>query len=1133
MHPSHCDHLVRTVRRLVTGRETASAEGDLLQAFLDRHDKEAFAALVERHGPMVFGVCQGVLRNRHDAEDAFQATFLVLADKARSIRRQASLGSWLHGVALRVARKALAASVRRQAHAAKANAPTRNNHAPDDDLSWREVHAILHTELAGLPEPFRAPLVLCYLEGLTQDEAARRLGWTATKVKGRLQRGRDLLRVRLERRGLGLAAALGTTMLAGQALAAHVPAALALATVRAAASGAGAAAPGAVASLAHEIATAFGPTRVRTAVALVLLVVPLAGGAMLLPGFPTGDPPVQAQVTAAERKIEPRTDRFGDPLPDGAVSRLGTVRFNHGGRVHGFHITPDARTVVSVGDSSICLWDAATGKERARLPTDSFDCGAPSLLLPDGKTMVILCQRTDSLQTWDLEQGKRTRKLDLTLKRNVWSAYQNHALSSDGSLCATHVNSHVQVWDTASGKELFKLPQAGDAIRAVAFAGTRWLVAADKKQVIDVWEARSGKHVRKFAHGGPLEAIATSPDGRLLATLEHQIHAIDRLLNKDVVHVWDLTTGTQKHSLATPPRSWLKGVQFSADGAFVLGYGIGEYGASGLTFWDAQSGKQVRELPTGGAIATTPDGRYLVGGNGKFSLWNLKTGQRIPDEENGTTFAAKIQLSPSGDRVLTLRYESFSTWDVASGKPLRTVEVPLSASDLSDHCWSPDGRYVVSFADTKSKQVDLLLWDVAAGKVLHTLNLEPSCATAFSADSSLLATCEAGKENLVRIWDVRTGKEARRFKDAKIGLGGLAFSGDGRTLFIAGRRVVAYDTATGAERFSWRVQPPPSSVTLHVAGAPPADENDSFSWRSLAFSPDGTVAFGVLSAMVMPHQRVQDRLALCDARTGKVLRRWSDSGKNARGYEALAFSDDGRLFASSDGDAVHVWEAATCAKVCTLRGHRDEVHSLSFSTGGRRLASAAGDSMVLIWDLALALNATPLAQQPQTALDTWWDDLGGTDAARAYTAIARLAAAPAGSVPFLHKRLKPAPATELQEIRQCIADLGSDEFTVRDKANQRLKVFGPSAATLLGEALQENLPLETRRRVQQLLDSPDSRASVGEPLRTLRALTVLEQAGAPDARRLLQELAGGAPGAWLTQQAMASCQRLAARQEGK
>ncbi len=389
---------------------------------------------------------------------------------------------------------------------------------------------------------------------------------------------------------------------------------------------------------------------------------------------------------------------------------------------------------------------------------------------------------------------------------------------------------------------------------------------------------------------------------------------------------------------------------------------------------------------------------------------------------------------------------------------------------------------------------------------------------------------------MIRLWNVSTGQEVRRFKDTKAGWGqGLAFSGDGRTLFVTGKRVVAYDVATGAERFSWRVQPPPSSVKTAVVGGPPADENDSLPWRSLAFAPDGTVAAGILWADVMPHQRVPDRLALCDARTGKVLRRWNDSGKNTGPYlEQVTFSDDGRLLATSDGADLHVWEVATGGKVHTFRCHRDEIYSLSFSAGGRRLASAAADSTVLIWDLTLALDGQRPAQRAQDAVAAWWQDLAGADAARAYAAIGRLADAPAVAVPFLRKRLRPIPAAEVQEIRRCIADLGSDDFTVRDQASQRLKVLGPSAAPLLGQALHnQNLPLEPRRRIEQLLDRPESRPSAGESLRTLRALTVLENANTSDARRLLQELASGGPGAWLTQEAEAACQRLAARQKEK
>ena len=138
------------------------------------------------------------------------------------------------------------------------------------------------------------------------------------------------------------------------------------------------------------------------------------------------------------------------------------------------------------------------------------------------------------------------------------------------------------------------------------------------------------------------------------------------------------------------------------------------------------------------------------------------------------------------------------------------------------------------------------------------------------------------------------------------------------------------------------------------------------------------MAAGVLSADVMADGHVKDRLALCDARTGKILRRWSDSGKNGSDLEQVLFSDDGRLLATSDGSAVHVWEAATTTKVLTLEGHRDEIRTLALSAGGWRLASASRDSTALVWDLALALgtsSATPTA---------CWNDLGSPNARRTY-----------------------------------------------------------------------------------------------------------------------------------------------------
>src|SRR5262245_21924555 len=182
-----------------------SSDAALLQR-LGRPGREAaFEALLRRHGPMVLDVCRCVLVNEADAEDAFQATFLILARKAASIRKAGSLASWLHGVAYRTALKARAESARR--HRREARLPRRDE-AAATDLSWREAQRVLHEELNRLAESHRAPLVLCYLQGMTQDEAAAALGLAKGTLKGRLERGRALLRERLLRRGLGRAGVL-------------------------------------------------------------------------------------------------------------------------------------------------------------------------------------------------------------------------------------------------------------------------------------------------------------------------------------------------------------------------------------------------------------------------------------------------------------------------------------------------------------------------------------------------------------------------------------------------------------------------------------------------------------------------------------------------------------------------------------------------------------------------------------------------------------------------------------------------------------------------------------------------------------------------------------------------------------
>jgi cytochrome c peroxidase len=222
--------ILQSIRRLVSDEgERHLSDQYLLRRFSDHRDEAAFGTLLRRHGPMVLDVCRGVLSNEADAEDAFQATFLILARKAASIRKTESVGSWLHGVAYRTALKARAQSATRRRN--ESRVPTRAVSEPDD-LTWGEVREILHEELTGLAEPYRVPLVACYLEGKTQDEAAAQLGLAKSTLKERLERGRSLLRARLVRRGLGPAALLLATAWPSVTASAHLPAALASSTIR-------------------------------------------------------------------------------------------------------------------------------------------------------------------------------------------------------------------------------------------------------------------------------------------------------------------------------------------------------------------------------------------------------------------------------------------------------------------------------------------------------------------------------------------------------------------------------------------------------------------------------------------------------------------------------------------------------------------------------------------------------------------------------------------------------------------------------------------------------------------------------------------------------------------------------------
>ena len=190
-------NVLRHIRRTAAGSgDDQPADRQLLERFAAEHDQAAFAALLGRHGPMVFGVCRSVLGDAHAAEDAFQATFLVLASRTGSIRKRGSAASWLHGVARRVAMRARSTAARRRVYERRAAELSRRS---SNDDGWDDLGDVLHEEVQRLPEGYRTAVVLCDLEGLTEGQAAQQLGWPIGTIRTRLSRGRERLRVRLDR----------------------------------------------------------------------------------------------------------------------------------------------------------------------------------------------------------------------------------------------------------------------------------------------------------------------------------------------------------------------------------------------------------------------------------------------------------------------------------------------------------------------------------------------------------------------------------------------------------------------------------------------------------------------------------------------------------------------------------------------------------------------------------------------------------------------------------------------------------------------------------------------------------------------------------------------------------------------
>jgi RNA polymerase sigma factor (sigma-70 family) len=1089
--PGPIRRIIPALRSLLAGR--AEADRALLDRFVRGQDEGAFGELMGRHGPMVLGVARRVARHAQDAEDVFQATFLLLARKARSIRRPDALGAWLHQSAFRLALRA------RRRHPPPEAQPPRQAPDPLDALTARELLAALDEELARLPDEQRAAVVLCGLEGLSLEEAARRLGWSAGSVKGRLERGRARLRRRLEERGLSLPAAL----------VGPPPGAL-LHSARAAVLK-GEVGPSVLALVEGGV-----PAMTMTKLSLVGAVLLLCGVLGLATVLPGDRPPPKADAP-------PPAVPKGEPLPAGARLRLSEVErraFNTK-----VAVTADGKSIMVVRGIGqwVTEYDAVTGKVRGQreVPRDLRGGGVWEVS-PDGRWLVAgqhgKAPGEVQLVVTDLRTGTLAGSVPVKGAYAVGAAF-----SADGSrLAAVGLEANkrrVFVCDWKAGTELLRAEADGnDWCHQVALSPDgkyALLLMSAANGGIYCWEVASGKRLWT-TRGTHSRGVLITPQGKVLSD-EFQPTLVER----------DLRTGQKTNTLRLPPMG-----TFHHTALLPGGKRLAESGPKGMNVWDLETGASVAKFPgmNWAEVFATPDGNSVVTNDGSLQRWDLATGKAAyPDESRkghvdevtGLVFSADGRRLASGSQDGRV-----GVWDTATGRPThlsRHHQPRQTYPHGHGHTYggvealdmTADGRWVASADNFECCRV----FDAAKGEVVGSFRLPERRVP----------------EQATRVRHLRIDREGRTVT-------GLLYP-DGPPTKTPGK-LMRWDVATGRATTlgdvpgltSWAGAVEPGGRYFTCAG----QVHDARTGKALAelagheaesdasFSPDGMQVAGG------PTWRGGDKggpprrehaIRVWETLTGKAIARLATG--LLPGDKVL--HPGGRFLAVNEMTGIRLWDLRSGKAVkhwpmpaeLSVNGGAYRVSCFAFSPDGRTLATGHPDGSILLWGVDLPADKLALARPGEP--EALWAQLGDEDARKAYQAAWRLAELPREAAGLLGKKLKPAQPASAEATARLIAGLDADTQAERDEASRRLRELGASAEPALREALKAPASAEQRRRLERLLAA--SSALSPDQLRDLRGVMVLTWVGTPEARKVLRALAEGVAADPVTQQARAALAR--------
>jgi WD40 repeat protein len=795
-----------------------------------------------------------------------------------------------------------------------------------------------------------------------------------------------------------------------------------------------------------------------------------------------------------------RTDRYGDPLPPGALARFGATRLPHRTDVSALAFAPDGQSLFSgTAGGVIRRWSVPSRQELPLARIQHYPLVALQAVRDVRGRVLLVTTSLDSVRVWDAATGRLVGEVEPEV-----GPLHAVALSPDGRLVA-----------------------AAGLIRRVK-----------------LWDLATGKLVRELPHPAPPGKVAFAPNGKTLATA-----CLD-----GAVRLWDPHTGAEQVRCAGH-RGVVHQVAFACGGRFLVSCG----GDDTLRVWDPATGKPLgrADLGPAGALAlATPAGdRRLVAAHadGSLRVWELPACREHARLGGPAGKVAVVALSPDGKLLAVASGTAVCLWDVDARKEL--APAPWHPTGVRTVAFTPDGRTLASAGNAG----EIWLWDVATQKPLREIRTLPEMGECLGFLAGGKALLTAGTtQGAARVWDVATGREIRSFRMSSDPDRLSLLSADGGTLFVQEGpcTLIFLDPVTGKKRKRLTVTSDPvnrewvigpdgrTAGSIGIDGAVRilavetgkervlvpgvAERNPDLLHRYLpAFSPDGRFLTVVSSEL-------RGTVELWDTARGVI--RWPpESGANGVGVCKLVVSPDGKILALVDmpGTRICLLEVVTGRMCGFLEGLAGKAMAFAFSPDGKTLAVGWPDGTVLLWPVdGFGDPIPPKGDLSQKSLQALWEDLAGEDAARALCAIGTLARAPGRTLPFLAGRLQRQSGPDPEQLARTIADLDSERFATRQEAERRLRRWGKLAEAALQKALAGRPSEEVRRRLEQLLRRLDGDALSPEQLRQYRAVTLLERAGTPEARHLLEDLARGALGARLTQDARASLQRLARRTPG-